>query len=105
MEGAGICEDLPCIAVRGVCDYADSHKDKKWQKYAAATAVSASKAVLEQYPKAHNARAVTSQRNWVVPFGRNTAFVGHGSILDNLVERISPDYNNMRCPHIAIIGL
>jgi hypothetical protein len=24
------------VVVRGVCDYADSHKNKKWQEYAAA---------------------------------------------------------------------
>ena len=24
--------------LKGVCDYADSHKNKKWQNYAAATA-------------------------------------------------------------------
>ncbi|KAM3434380.1 hypothetical protein MY4824_005460 [Beauveria thailandica] len=28
VEGAGIWENLPCIMVKGVCDYADSHKNK-----------------------------------------------------------------------------
>lgn len=49
MEGAGIWEEVPCIVVKGVCDYADSHKQKKWQNFAAATAASASKAILERY--------------------------------------------------------
>jgi ankyrin repeat protein/nucleoside phosphorylase len=46
MEGAGLWDDLPCIIIKGVCDYADSHKNKKWQDYAAATAASAAKAFL-----------------------------------------------------------
>ncbi|OAA37530.1 zinc finger protein [Beauveria brongniartii RCEF 3172] len=49
MEGAGIWEDLPCIVVKGVCDYADSHKNKQWQHFAAATAASVVKALLERY--------------------------------------------------------
>ncbi|KAJ4359271.1 hypothetical protein N0V85_009456 [Neurospora sp. IMI 360204] len=28
MEGAGVWDQLPCIVVKGVCDYADSHKNK-----------------------------------------------------------------------------
>lgn len=37
---------LPTIIVKGVCDYADSHKNKKWQKYAAVTAAACTKALL-----------------------------------------------------------
>jgi nucleoside phosphorylase len=49
MEGAGIWDEVPSIVVKGVCDYADSHKNKDWQDYAAATAASACKAILEKY--------------------------------------------------------
>jgi ankyrin repeat protein len=49
MEGAGVWEDLPCIIVKGVCDYADSHKNKIWQNYAAAAAASAAKAFLDYW--------------------------------------------------------
>jgi nucleoside phosphorylase len=49
MEGAGVWEEVPCIVVKGVCDYADCHKNKKWQNFAAATAASTSKAILERY--------------------------------------------------------
>ncbi|KAF4969898.1 hypothetical protein FSARC_2955 [Fusarium sarcochroum] len=38
MEAAGIMSQLPCLVVRGVSDYADSHKNDLWQPYAAATA-------------------------------------------------------------------
>ncbi|KAK6497226.1 hypothetical protein TWF506_004700 [Arthrobotrys conoides] len=49
MEGAGIWNTLPCIIVKGICDYSDCHKNKKWQNFAAATAAAAMKALLEQY--------------------------------------------------------
>ncbi|KAJ5346750.1 phosphorylase superfamily protein [Penicillium brevicompactum] len=49
MESAGIWEEVPSIVVKGVCDYSDCHKNKNWQTFAAATAASAVKAVLERY--------------------------------------------------------
>ncbi|KAG9952733.1 purine and uridine phosphorylase, partial [Aureobasidium melanogenum] len=55
MEGAGVWDNLPCIVVKGVCDYSDSHKNKMWQNYAAATAASATKAFLDHWtPRQHN---------------------------------------------------
>lgn len=38
MEAAGLMDGFPCIVIRGVCNYADSHKNDQWQKYAAITA-------------------------------------------------------------------
>lgn len=29
MEAAGLLNDFPCLVVRGICDYADSHKNKE----------------------------------------------------------------------------
>ncbi|KAI1360373.1 purine and uridine phosphorylase [Xylaria arbuscula] len=49
MEGAGAWDEVPCIVIKGICDYADSHKNKKWQPFAAATASSVMKAVLGRY--------------------------------------------------------
>ncbi|RHZ45308.1 Pfs and NB-ARC domain protein [Aspergillus thermomutatus] len=46
MEGAGIWDNTPCVIIKGVCDYADSHKSKVWQSYAAATAAAGAKAFL-----------------------------------------------------------
>ncbi|KAK6500755.1 hypothetical protein TWF506_003518 [Arthrobotrys conoides] len=47
MEAAGVWECFPTIIIKGVCDYADSHKSKRWQGYAAATAAAVMKAFLE----------------------------------------------------------
>ena len=35
MEAAGLMNEFPCLVIRGICDYSDSHKDKRWQSYAA----------------------------------------------------------------------
>ncbi|CAG8381999.1 unnamed protein product [Penicillium salamii] len=49
MEGAGIWDNMPCVIIKGVCDYADRHKKKSWQDYAAATAACAAKAFLKYW--------------------------------------------------------
>lgn len=46
MEAAGLMNNYPCVVVRGICDYADSHKNKDWQGYAAAVAVAYAKELL-----------------------------------------------------------
>jgi nucleoside phosphorylase len=47
MEGAGAWDILPCVIIKGICDYSDSHKDKWWQEYAAITAAACTKTFLE----------------------------------------------------------
>jgi nucleoside phosphorylase len=49
MEGAGVWDNFPTVVIKGVCDYADSHKNKKWQKYAAASAAACMKGYLGQW--------------------------------------------------------
>ena len=49
MEGAGMWDAVPTVVVKGVCDYADSHKHKGWQSFAAGSAAAAAKAMLERY--------------------------------------------------------
>ncbi|KAH7131158.1 Pfs, NACHT and ankyrin domain protein [Dactylonectria macrodidyma] len=55
MEAAGLMDILPCLPIRGICDYSDSHKNKEWQRYAAATAAAYARELLEVLPvtKAH----------------------------------------------------
>ncbi|KAN0067109.1 hypothetical protein V8E54_014756 [Elaphomyces granulatus] len=50
MEGAGVWENFPSsLVIKGACDYADSHKNKRWQGYAAATAAAVTKGFLENW--------------------------------------------------------
>ena len=46
MEAAGLMDNFRCLVIRGICDYADSHKNKIWQPYAAATAAAFARALL-----------------------------------------------------------
>jgi nucleoside phosphorylase len=46
MEAAGLMNDFPCLVIRGICDYSDTHKHKIWQRYAAATAAAYAKELL-----------------------------------------------------------
>jgi nucleoside phosphorylase len=45
-EAAGLMDNFPCLVIRGICDYADSHKNEQWQGYAAATAAAYAKELL-----------------------------------------------------------
>lgn len=50
MEAAGLMDAFPCLVIRGICDYADSHKNKRWQPFAAATAAAYAKELLRIIP-------------------------------------------------------
>jgi nucleoside phosphorylase len=45
-EAAGLMDNFPCLVIRGICDYADSHNDKRWQPYAAAMAAAYARELL-----------------------------------------------------------
>ncbi|QYT03646.1 hypothetical protein H0G86_010591 [Trichoderma simmonsii] len=49
MEGAGLWDEVPCIIIKGVSDYADSHNNDIWRPYATAAAVAVMKAALGRY--------------------------------------------------------
>ncbi|KAK4072004.1 hypothetical protein Trihar35433_4068 [Trichoderma harzianum] len=49
MEAAGIWDEIPCLVIKGVSDYADSHKHNEWQDFAAATAAATTSALLVAY--------------------------------------------------------
>ena len=48
MEAAGVLVGIPCLVIRGICDYCDSHKNKVWQPYAAVGAAAFAKELLYQ---------------------------------------------------------
>ena len=47
MEAAGSSYAIPCVVIRGICDYSDSHNDDEWHGYAAATAASYARELLQ----------------------------------------------------------
>jgi nucleoside phosphorylase len=50
MEASGLMNQFPCIVIRGICDYSDTHKNKKWQGYAAMAAAAYAKDILCRIP-------------------------------------------------------
>ncbi|KAF2804367.1 purine and uridine phosphorylase [Mytilinidion resinicola] len=61
MEAAGLMNNFPCLVIRGICDYADSHKNKRWQPYAAGIAAAYAKEVLLVIPPADVAKTRTAE--------------------------------------------
>ncbi|KAJ4241741.1 hypothetical protein NW757_011972 [Fusarium falciforme] len=67
MEAAGLVDaNFPCLVVRGISDYADSHKNHLWQGYAAAVAAAYAKELLAILPASQNPFKVTGQEH--LPF-------------------------------------
>jgi nucleoside phosphorylase len=50
MEAAGLMNQFPCLVIRGICDYSDSHKNKEWQGYAAMAAAAFARDLLCRIP-------------------------------------------------------
>ncbi|CAG8890218.1 unnamed protein product [Penicillium egyptiacum] len=56
MEAAGLVNYFPCLVIRGICDYSDSHKSKEWQGYAAMVAAAYAKDLLNRLAPAQVAQ-------------------------------------------------
>ncbi|KAI9661783.1 MAG: hypothetical protein M1821_009022 [Bathelium mastoideum] len=74
MEAAGLMNNFPCLVIRGICDYADSHKNKRWQPYAAGTAAAYAKELLLVIPgiDVRNTQTVEVQ----ISSGSGSVFIG-----------------------------
>ncbi|KAG9852904.1 pfs domain-containing protein, partial [Aureobasidium melanogenum] len=46
MEAAGLMNNFPCLVIRGISDYSDTHKNDGWRRYAAAVAAAYAKDLL-----------------------------------------------------------
>jgi nucleoside phosphorylase len=53
MEAAGLMNNFPCLVIRGICDYSDSHKNEDWQGYAAMVAAAYAKDLLARLVPRH----------------------------------------------------
>ncbi|KLO86267.1 related to ankyrin 3 [Fusarium fujikuroi] len=115
MEGAGIWDTFPYIIIKGGCDYADSHKTKAWQRYAAATAAACAKAFLSFWNPSHQAShgqtviPLSKQQNisarlrtHYLPFSRNKNFTGREGVISDLQRLLFADPYGQR---VALFGL
>lgn len=90
MEAAGLMSEFPCIVIRGISDYADSHKNDSWHHFAAAAAAACTKELLSYIDpevtclaSASSPNIVTSQNDGStgdhVFHGRGVQHTGSGS--------------------------
>ncbi|KAF4630922.1 hypothetical protein G7Y89_g7212 [Cudoniella acicularis] len=106
MEAAGLMNDFPCLVIRGVCDYADSHKNKMWQRYGAATAAAFARVFLGFVKKQDMIKiSEIPKPQRLLPFGRNNHFVGRQSQLDNLIKIFVLEDKQDNCQRVALDGL
>ncbi|KAI4841110.1 ankyrin repeat protein [Aureobasidium sp. EXF-8845] len=62
MEAAGALADFPCLVIRGISDYCDSHKNDQWHGYAAAAAAAYARQLFFQLPEEETQRQQKLQR-------------------------------------------
>ncbi|KAF4912142.1 Vegetative incompatibility protein HET-E-1 [Colletotrichum viniferum] len=100
IEAAGLMSHLPCLVIRGICDYADSHKNGKWHGYAAMAAAAYAKDLLCPIPPGVIERETSVNE---VLADRSGKTVLTTTILDNLSQmdhhtalRFFFDFNDTR---------
>ncbi|CAH0054258.1 unnamed protein product [Clonostachys solani] len=85
MEGAGVWDEVPCLIVKGICDYADSHKDKRWVR------PSLSQSSFGESPHCHT-----------IPYIRNHEVVKRQTEVERLHQLLS---SSSACQVAALWGL
>ncbi|KAK8009153.1 hypothetical protein PG991_011704 [Apiospora marii] len=98
VEAAGIDASGRCLVIRGIADYADSHRDDTWRWYAAGNAALFARELLSKIPPEK------LYPPFLVPFQRNKLFVGRKDILAQLQETIPPTASDT-CQRTVVEGL
>ncbi|KAK5694971.1 hypothetical protein LTR17_024732 [Elasticomyces elasticus] len=96
------------MVVKGVVDYADSHKNKAWRLYPAARAALCTKTIIElmDFGKLQVGRlqvehvAATSSPLSTVPFSRDPEYIHRGPLVDQIHEKLSGP-----AARVALVGL
>ncbi|KAI2919241.1 hypothetical protein CBS147320_8602 [Aspergillus niger] len=103
MEAAGLMDELPSLVIRGICDYCDSHKNKRWQRYAALAAAAYAKALLSVVPTFYRTESRDLKQSvWMVPLRRNPRFAGR----EDEITKIEGLFMQQNGPSkVAICGL
>ncbi|KAI0907996.1 hypothetical protein F4823DRAFT_625894 [Ustulina deusta] len=117
MEAAGLMDDFPCLVVRGIWNYSDTHTNDEWQSYAALVAAAYAKELLKRIPPDHVeaekriADFLSAILNWLTPVENSTEhndFIyrrqeGTGQWLLNSVKFqvwLNTDKQTLFCPGI-----
>lgn len=105
MESASVWDCHPTLVVKAVCDYADSHKNKAWQKHAAAVAAAGAKAILQHWPSQSRSRNISRpkpdsepiNKHWLISRELSTWFTGREDTVQ-WIESILRHHFARTCP-------
>ncbi|KZM27862.1 uncharacterized protein EKO05_0010026 [Ascochyta rabiei] len=102
MEAAGVDANRRCLVVRGVSDYADSHKSDVWRSHAAGNAAAFTRELLcRVQPGTVKEMEGSTEALWLVPLPRPLSFVGRESQLAQLIKNVASE----GCRRLAVYGL
>ncbi|KAK4895845.1 hypothetical protein LTR49_028217 [Elasticomyces elasticus] len=90
MEAAGLMDSFPCVVIRGICDYADSHKNKQWQSYAAATAACYCKELLSVVDRQGIVELELAIVEYGIPLSAKS-MVSASTFADRVIHFFDPD--------------
>ncbi|KAK6504766.1 hypothetical protein TWF481_006705 [Arthrobotrys musiformis] len=92
-----------CLVIRGISDYGDSHRNRMWQKYAAATAAAFAKELLYAlYPQYRYRRKVELMPVEILfnePHDPDPNFTGRKGILEDIETKFGS------APRVALTGV
>jgi nucleoside phosphorylase len=97
MEAAGLIGGFPCLVIRGICDYSDSHKNRQWQEYAAATAAAYAKELLSGISTRHIWRTATANDTWSIALaGVDASIVTFLDISNKILARLPESHSTTK---------
>jgi nucleoside phosphorylase len=83
MEAAGLMDEFPCLVIRGISNYSDSHKNDGWHDYAAATAAAFAKELLNHLAPAE----VKSTQTIVQAMGNMTSQLARSMVVTRQLKQ------------------
>ncbi|KAK6345776.1 hypothetical protein TWF718_007682 [Orbilia javanica] len=96
MEAAGLMDLCPCLVIRGICDYSDNHKNKRWQPYAALAAAAYAKELL---------CVITDERIFDVPRILHPHFSGRRKYLDQIRDSLDCRSTDQEGAIVSVFGI
>ncbi|KAG9795848.1 Lipoxygenase, partial [Aureobasidium melanogenum] len=105
MEAAGL-DAFPCLVIRGISDYADTHKNNDWHAYAAASAAAYAKELLSVVPLTDVTELPhTGNTHWNVPRAPNPLFTGRQALMNDMKKHLIAEPKKNDRPVFVLQGI
>ncbi|KAJ6780196.1 hypothetical protein PWT90_04456 [Aphanocladium album] len=88
MEAGGLMNNFPCLVIRGICDYSDSHKNDEWHKYAALAAAAYARELLHVLKPMR----VTSSQPWAGKMEKSAVLAGIQASAERIIDHQRSDH-------------